>query len=166
MFRTFPKENRKTWGFLLFGFCFSLEGEKHWCVRDTSIAANQGSDLQPRHVSLIGNRTGDLSVHRTGLNSLSHTSQDVKLKYFYGIFSLSLQLPFTFFFFNFLCWLAWFSGLGIVLQAMSLVRFLVRAHARVSGSVPGWGRERGNWSLFLLHINLSLPLFLLPFPSF
>ena len=33
----------------------------------------------------------------------------------------------------------------------------VRAHAWVEGQVPGWGRMKGNRSIFLLHINVSLP---------
>ena len=45
------------------------------------------------------------------------------------------------------------------------VRFPVRAHAWVAGQVPSWGRVRGSQSLYLLHIDVSLPLFLPPFPS-
>ena len=33
-----------------------------------------------------------------------------------------------------------------------------------SGQVPSWGRTRGNWLLLLSHIDVSLPLFLPPFP--
>ena len=33
------------------------------------------------------------------------------------------------------------------------------------GQVPGWEHERGNLSIHLLHINVSLPLFLSPFCS-
>ena len=31
---------------------------------------------------------------------------------------------------------------------------------------PGWGAVRGSQMIFLSHINVSLPLFLPPFPSF
>ena len=63
-------------------------------------------------------------------------------------------------------WLMWHSALGIVLWTKrSLVRFLVRAHAWVAGQVPSWVCVRGNWLMYLSHINVSLPLFLSPFPS-
>ena len=45
-----------------------------------------------------------------------------------------------------------------------LVGFPVRAHAWVVGWVPGWGCVRGNQSMYLLYIDVSLPLFLPPFP--
>ena len=53
-----------------------------------------------------------------------------------------------------------FRGLGIIPQTnRSPVRFPVRAHASVVGQVPGWGHERGNWSMFLsLSFSLPLPL--------
>ena len=66
---------------------------------------------------------------------------------------------------NFLPWLVWLSGLSIGLQAERLlVRFPVRAYAMVAGQVPSWGHVRGNYLMFLSHINVSLPLFLPPFP--
>ena len=58
-------------------------------------------------------------------------------------------------------WLVWLSWLGIILQSERLAtRFPVRARAWVMGSVPGWGTY--NRQL----IDVSLPLFLPPFPSF
>ena len=48
-------------------------------------------------------------------------------------------------------------------QRGSLVQFPVWAHAWVAGWVPSWGHARGNQSIFLSHINVSLPLFLPPF---
>ena len=48
-----------------------------------------------------------------------------------------------------------------LLVQLSLVQFPVRAHAWVAGQVPSWGHERGNRSMYLLHIDVSLPLFLL-----
>ena len=57
------------------------------------------------------------------------------------------------------------SGLGAILYTrMSWVQFPVRAQAWVSGQAPHWGRVRGNLSMFLSHVDVSLPLFLLPFP--
>ena len=38
----------------------------------------------------------------------------------------------------------------------SLVRFLFRAHAWVVGQVPCGGRVRGNQSMYLSHIDISL----------
>ena len=32
------------------------------------------------------------------------------------------------------------------------------AHAWVAGQVPGWGHARGRQSMFLLHVDVSLPL--------
>ena len=43
------------------------------------------------------------------------------------------------------------------------VRFPVEAHAWVAGSIGAHARV--NRSIFLSHIDVSLPLFLLPFPS-
>ena len=43
----------------------------------------------------------------------------------------------------------------------SLVRYLVRASAWVADQVLSQGRMRGNLLIFLWHINVSLPLFLL-----
>ena len=58
-------------------------------------------------------------------------------------------------------WLVWLSGLSAGLQTeRSPVQFLVRAHAWVTGQVPSGGRARGNQSMYLLHITVSLPLFL------
>ena len=59
------------------------EGEKHWCVRDTTIsclsrAPTWGPSLQPRHVPWLGmNGTGDLSVLRHALNPLSHPATTI-----------------------------------------------------------------------------------------
>ena len=54
--------------------------------------------------------------------------------------------------------LAWLSGLSADLRTKrSLVQFPVRAHAWVVGQVPIWGRERGNPSIFPLHITVSVP---------
>ena len=56
-------------------------------------------------------------------------------------------------------WLVWLSGLSAGLRTKgSPVGFPVRAHAWVAGQVPSRGRVRGN------HTDVSLPLFLLPFP--
>ena len=61
-------------------------------------------------------------------------------------------------------WLVWLSGLSVGLRTEGLlVRFSVRAHAWVVGQVPSWG-HRGNQWMFLSHINVFLPFFLLPFP--
>ena len=61
----------------------------------------------------------------------------------------------------------WLSRSSAGLQTKrSPVRVPVRAHAWVVGRVPGWGHARGNWSMFLSHIDVSLllspspPLFL------
>ena len=60
-------------------------------------------------------------------------------------------------------WLVLLSGLSTSLKTKrSPVRFPVRAHAWVVGQVPIWGCVRGNQSMFLWHIDVSLPLFLLP----
>ena len=49
-------------------------------------------------------------------------------------------------------WPVWLSWLGIILQSKrSPVQFPVRTHTWVEGS-------RGNWSMFLSHINVSLSL--------
>ena len=54
----------------------------------------------------------------------------------------------------------WLDGLIAGLQNReSLVQFLVRAHAWVAGQVAGEVHERQP------HTDVSLPLFLLPFPS-
>ena len=63
-------------------------------------------------------------------------------------------------------WLVRLSGLSASLQTeRSLGRFPVRAHAWIAGQVPGWGHARSNQSIFLWHIDISLPLFL-PTPLF
>ena len=63
-------------------------------------------------------------------------------------------------------WLVWLSGLNTGLQSERLlVRFPVRAHGWVMGQVPSWRRARGNKLMFLSHVDVSLPLFLLPCPS-
>ena len=60
-------------------------------------------------------------------------------------------------------WLVWFSRLSASLRTKELpVRFSVRSHAWVAGQVPsgaGGALERQP------HIDVSLPLFLLPFPA-
>ena len=48
---------------------------------------------------------------------------------------------------------------------VSPVQFPVRAHAWVVGQVASRGRVKGNQSIDLSHIDVSLPLFLPPFPS-
>ena len=60
-------------------------------------------------------------------------------------------------------WLVCFSGLSAGLGLP--VRFPVRAHTWVAGQVSSWGHARGNGSRYLSHINVSLLLFLPPFPS-
>ena len=63
-------------------------------------------------------------------------------------------------------WLVWLSGLSTGLQPKGhLVRFPVRAHAWVTGQVPSGGRAKGNQSVYLSHMDVSLPLFFLSFPS-
>ena len=63
-----------------------------------------------------------------------------------------------------LLWPVWLSWLGIVLQTERLqVWFLVRAHTRVAGWVPGWGtyeRQPVNVSLSHQCFSPSLSLFL------
>ena len=63
-------------------------------------------------------------------------------------------------------WLVWLSGLSAGLQTKrSLVGFPVRTHTWVVSQVPSWGHSKGNRSMYLLHINVSLPLtFSLPSP--
>ena len=62
-------------------------------------------------------------------------------------------------------WLLWLSGLSAGLWTKrSLVWFPVRARALVVGQVPSLRHARGNWSMNLSHIDISLPLFLPPFP--
>ena len=62
--------------------------------------------------------------------------------------------------------LVWLSGLRASLQIeRSLIRFPVRAQAWVVGQVSRWGLASGNLLMYLLHVNVSLPLFLPPFPS-
>ena len=52
--------------------------------------------------------------------------------------------------------------LGVVPQTKrSQVQFLVRAHAQVLGLVPSRAHEGGNRLMFLSHISVSLPPFLL-----
>ena len=66
---------------------------------------------------------------------------------------------------EFLPWLVWLSGLSTSLQTeRPLVQCPVRAHASVVSQVPSWGCARGNQSMFLSHIDVSLPFFLPPFP--
>ena len=61
-------------------------------------------------------------------------------------------------------WLVWLSELSTGLRTKRLpVQFPVRAHAWVSGRVPGLGHVRGNPSIYLLSFDLFIPLFL---PSF
>ena len=56
----------------------------------------------------------------------------------------------------------WIESMGLQTE-MSLDRFPVGAHSWITGQVLSWGRARNNQSMFLLHINVSLPL--APFPS-
>ena len=59
----------------------------------------------------------------------------------------------------------WLSWLGSISQSKgSPVSFPIRAHAWVVGSVVVGVHTRGNLSMFLSHINVSLPFFLPPFP--
>ena len=59
-------------------------------------------------------------------------------------------------------WLVWLSGLSTCLWTKgSPVRFPVRAHAWVVGQVPSWERMHKRQP----HIDVSIPLFVLPFPS-
>ena len=54
-------------------------------------------------------------------------------------------------------WPVWLSWLGIVLPSERwLVWFLVRAHAWVAGSCPVWAHIRGNRSMFLSCMDVSL----------
>ena len=46
----------------------------------------------------------------------------------------------------------------------SLVSFPVRPHAGVVGQVPSWWHVRDNQLMYLSHFDVSLPLFLPPFP--
>ena len=63
-------------------------------------------------------------------------------------------------------WLVWLRGLSASLRTERLpVRFPVRAHAWVVGQVPSRGHARSNLSMYLLCMDVSLPLFLLPFLS-
>ena len=63
-------------------------------------------------------------------------------------------------------WLVRLGGLGDILQReRSRVGFRVREHAWVAIQVLGEGRATGNRLTFLSHTSVSLPLFLLPFPS-
>ena len=62
--------------------------------------------------------------------------------------------------------MVWLSGLNTSLGAKrSLVQFPLRAHAWVVGQIPSWGHVIGNRMMYLSHIDVSLPLFLPPFPS-
>ena len=55
----------------------------------------------------------------------------------------------------------WPSGLSASLQTERLlVRFPVRARAWVAGHVSSYRHVRGNWWVYLSHINVPLPLFL------
>ena len=61
--------------------------------------------------------------------------------------------------------LVWLSGLSTSLcTERLLVGFPVTAHTWVAGQAPSWRRERQPITIFLPH-HVSLPLFLLPFPS-
>ena len=58
-------------------------------------------------------------------------------------------------------WLVWLCGLGVGLETKRLpVQFPVRAYAWVVGQAPGWRHARGNQSMFLWYIDVSLSLFL------
>ena len=63
-------------------------------------------------------------------------------------------------------WLARLSGLSASLQTKgSPVWFPVRAHAWVVVPGPSWWCTGGNQSMYLSHIDVSLPFFLPPFPT-
>ena len=54
-------------------------------------------------------------------------------------------------------WLEWLSGLSTGLRTKgSLIGFPVRAHAWVSGQVPGSGHARGNHTVMFLSLSFSL----------
>ena len=78
------------------------EGEKHRCVRDTSIDwlplthPQLRTCLTTQERAHIGNRTDHLSVHRPALNALSRHSQDWRP--FFLLWFLLLGLPV-------LCWI-------------------------------------------------------------
>ena len=55
----------------------------------------------------------------------------------------------------------WLSGLSLWTERL-LVWFPIRACVGVVGHVLNWGWARGNWSTYLSHIDVPLPLFLLP----
>ena len=58
-------------------------------------------------------------------------------------------------------WLVWLSKLSAGLQTKGLpVRFPVREHAWVVGLAPSWRHVRGSRSMYLLHIDDSLLVFL------
>ena len=62
-------------------------------------------------------------------------------------------------------WLAWFSRLSAGLQTKRLVvRFLVRAHARVVGQAPSQGVRETTDMMYRSHIGVSLPVLLPPWP--
>ena len=55
---------------------------------------------------------------------------------------------------------------GVILQTEGLwVQFSVREHALVVGLVPVVLHTEDNQLMFLSHMDVSLPLFLSPFPS-
>ena len=60
----------------------------------------------------------------------------------------------------------WLRGLGVVPESEGHWFDSRSGHMSVlrAGPLPGWGRLRGNRSVFLL--NVSLPLFLPPFALF
>ena len=97
-----------------------------------------------------GNGTSNPLVHRLALNPRSHTSQGIIIRKF---FLKNWLLP----------WLLWLSGLSAGLQTRrSRVQFPVGAHAWVAGQVPSWGCGKGNQSVYLLHMDVSLLSFSLP----
>ena len=56
-------------------------------------------------------------------------------------------------------WLVWISGLSACLQTKGLlVGFPVRAHAWAVGQVPSAGHARGNHTLKLLSLSLTLKI--------
>ena len=129
--------------------------------------------------ALTGNWTGDSLVHRPALNPLSHTSQDLPPFYlfFSGVFSC------------YFIWGMFLNPTSILAASLCLYTVHIRdrkgalagvaqwiecwpENQRVTGSIPSQGTCLGcgpgpQWGLHERqpHINVSLPLFLPPFPS-
>ena len=117
----------------------------------------QAPGLLPSHrVSWLVLRSAATSHGEAGQGTVSAVNPGVALGQVRGAGDKSQNQP----------WMVWLSRWGVGLQTKgSPVQFPVRAHAWVAGQVPTWGRVRGSQMTFLLHIDVSLPLFLPPFPS-